>query len=203
MELSVLRHQQLKTINIVIPSFKGNDDVIVFDKKYSMKVKLFFFGVLTAAMLSVHTAGAQTPKPIDYGQDFEWMKRIIEQNDAGYSYTLQKKGQAAYDLTTQLTREKLKTVQTPQQCVAVINEWLGFFRNGHIGVNYIGAVHTANKPAQASVATPPQMWQGDIKAFEKAAADFSGTDFQGIWEMSGAYKMGIAKEGDGYVGFIL
>ena len=66
--------------------------------------------------------------------NFEWVKKTFEENDAGFQYIINKKGQAAYNIHNQLMLEKIRAAKTSAECTELLYEWLLFFRSGHIGI---------------------------------------------------------------------
>ena len=156
---------------------------------------LFF--ALTVAF--AYSANAQMST---YESHFVWVKKTIEENDAGFQYVLDKKGQAAYDLHNQLMLEKIKVAKSITECADLLSEWLRFFRPGHIGIQLI-----ANEEPSASQTAQdkdsPEKWNGDIVAFEEYIDTKEEADFEGIWQVGdGRIKFGIQKDGASYFGFI-
>ena len=128
--------------------------------------------------------------------NLEWIKKTFEENDAGFQHIIEKKGQEAYDNHNQLMLEKLKSTNTLTECTELLLEWLKFFRTGHIGIELL-------KQAQ-NFSQMTETWQGDISQFEKYIETKQEADYEGIWEIGdGMYKIGIKKEGENYVGFII
>jgi len=132
--------------------------------------------------------------------NFEWVKKTFEENDAGFQYIIDKKGQAAYDIHNQLTLKKVKEAKTLTECIGLLYEWLKFFRSGHIGIQLLreqNAQQTTNEIVSETL-------KMDISEFEKFISTKQETDYEGIWEaVGGDYKIGIKKEGVNYVGFII
>ena len=69
--------------------------------------------------------------------NFEWLKKTFEENDAGFQYIIDKKGQAAYDAHNQLTFGKITSAKTLPECAVLLQEWLQFFRSLHIGIQLL------------------------------------------------------------------
>lgn len=131
--------------------------------------------------------------------NFEWMKKTFEENDAGFQYIIDTKGQTSYDLHSKQILEKIKAAENTRECGILMNEWLLFFRSGHIGLSRL-----TYEPLTTDSQTVSQteIWQGDISQFEKYIRIKTDADFEGIWEIS-PYKIGIKKEGINYIGFII
>lgn len=70
----------------------------------------------------------------------------------------------------------------------------------------IAAILIASTVAAApeAVGAEPEMWSGDVAKFEKRMAARRETkDFEGIWVVPGFVSVGMAAEGDGYVGMVV
>ena len=76
---------------------------------------------------------------------FKWTKQTFEQNDAGFQYILEKKGEQAYKIHNELILQKVKTIKTPVACETAIREWLSFFRKSHIEFHYTGEHQSETK----------------------------------------------------------
>jgi hypothetical protein len=168
-------------------------------RKADMKIKLYITGVMAAATI---VANAQNSEDCRCEESFEWLRSTFETNDAGFGYTVERKGRATYDLHNTMTLEKARAAQTSSECTAALGEWLTFFRRGHIGIQLL----KADAPAPAAQNPAAEMWTGDIAAFEKEMASRHADFFEGIWDLrveGAVYKVGIKAEGDDYVCFII
>lgn len=70
----------------------------------------------------------------NYLQSFDWLVKTFEENDAGFSFIIEKKGFDYYQVHTAKYREDIIQVKTENEFLSLMNEWLQFFRKGHIGV---------------------------------------------------------------------
>ena len=160
------------------------------------------FLFLVVAVALVYPINGQT---CNCESNFEWVKRTFEENDAGFQYIIDKKGQTAYNIHNQLMLEKIKSVKTLTECTVLLNEWLRFFRLGHIGVQCL----TCETPVSQNISQTEkttgvyETWNGNISQFEKFIREKKEADYEGIWDYSGIYKIGIKKERANYVGFII
>jgi len=152
-----------------------------------MRFVIFFIVVVVLT----YSANGQT---CTCESNFEWVKKTFEENDAGFQYIIDKKGLAAYNIYNQLMLEKIKMSKTSIECAKLLNEWLTFFRSGHIGI-----VRLTNETSTQK----PEMWKGNISHFEKYISEKSKADYEGIWDINGVLKIGIQKQGSNYVGFII
>src|SRR5690554_4422848 len=69
---------------------------------------------------------------------FDWVKETFENNDAGFQYIIDKKGQETYKIYNQIYVSKVNKIINPKECEATIREWLAFFRKSHIEFHYLG-----------------------------------------------------------------
>ncbi len=139
----------------------------------------------------------------DCKSNFDWLKKTFEQNDAGYEYALQKKGTELYEAHNKRIAENINVAETLQDCRSILQEWLTFFRPGHIGVRLLEPVsqQSGNKGRVNTFAD----WDtydiptDEFKAYLDQKED---PGFEGIWETS-SYGIGIKKEEDTFIGFIV
>ncbi len=149
-------------------------------------------------VLSVFVANTVNAQDCNCKSNFEWMKKTFEENDAGFQYIINKKGQAAYDMHNKIISKKIKSAKTLSDCSDVMNEWLKFFRSGHIGVRPIMV-----EPTKGEKAEIPK-YNIDIAEFEKYISEKKELDFEGIWtneKFKHKNRIGIKKEGMNYIAF--
>ncbi len=136
-------------------------------------------------------------------ESFDWMVNTFKTNDAGFQYVIDKKGMDDYTTHTNFYREKALHATSTNDCLTLLNNWLFFFRKGHIGA-YL----------------KPELWQntqsGPLSEQSKDSirtlyrneeiVDFSEAQFrehfkknsgklnaiEGIWT-SNAYSIGITR----------
>jgi hypothetical protein len=150
---------------------------------------------------------------VAYGQDcdctsnFEWVKETIEENDAGFQFVIDKKGEDAYEQHSRIIKDKISKLENSDGCADAINEWLAFFRSGHISFKKINIVQSqsGNEPSNQEIIDSYKDWQKieiDLDKFKKYLSNKEHHDFEGIW-VTGSYTIGITKKGDEYFGFII
>ncbi len=138
----------------------------------------------------------------DCKANYAWVKKTFEENDAGFSYALEQKGKQAYQEHNTRIEEKVKNAGTISECTPLLYEWLSFFRSGHIAISLNRqAQKTANKSTEKKF---PDWESYAIKtaAFKKQLDQQADPAYEGIWETE-PYTIGIKKEGDDYIGFII
>jgi hypothetical protein len=134
--------------------------------------------------------------------NFEWVKKTFEQNDAGFQYVLDQKGQAAYDAHNAAFALKAKEAKTSTACTEILYNWMRFFRKGHFGIERLkGEATTATGPDSALIARHERL-KLTGKKFEQQLAAAKEGSLEGIWE-SAPYTVGIIKTGDHYSGYII
>lgn len=139
-------------------------------------------------------------QPCSCEANFLWMKKTFEENDAGFSYILSKKGADAYELHNKGYQEKSKNASSNKECAILLDKWLRFFRQGHIGIDF-----KEKDTMSKSGSIAPDKWEKvkiPLREFEKYLANKKDPGFEGIW-LAEPYKIGIKKIENQYVGFII
>jgi hypothetical protein len=134
--------------------------------------------------------------------NFEWVKRTFEQNDAGFKYVIDTKGEQAYKSHNQAFLKRVKGEQDFNKCSALLYEWMTFFRAGHISIRINEKTQAATPGPAAKPMPNAATLTVDVPEFEKYLDNKTSADYEGIWE-SAPYKVGIRKEGNSYIGFIM
>lgn len=153
---------------------------------------------LFAATLLLSTAlHAQS---CDCPSTFDWMVTTFEQNDAGFQLVVDRKGEADYAKHTELLREEAASATDLMSCSQLLNDWLRWFRRGHIGIGPTEQAQKAQPPANTPAAAPTPMSTGRtvklteaelVKRFGKAGA--KRHPLEGVWTM-GPYRVGIVQQ---------
>ena len=153
---------------------------------------------------------AQQPGPTtcDCPATFRWVVKTFSENDAGFTYAREKKGQEAYDAMLAQTTATADTVTQPMGCNTPIAEYLGWFRPGHWSISYLGETGGAAGEKQVSddslrarYADWPRI-EGNLSVLEQSLLR-SDDPFEGVW-ISGDYRIGVQRQEDGrYLGAIL
>jgi len=100
--------------------------------------------------------------------NFEWVKKTFEENDAGFEYVLEKKGEQAYKVHTEQIKAKIKIAENIVQCSDILYEWLEFFRSGHISVSLSKDVQQQNLEAvKMQDFSNWEVYKADVARFEK------------------------------------
>ena len=137
---------------------------------------------------------------------YNWVKKTIEENDAGFSYIIDSKGRKAYVVHNEVIEIKAKTISDQTECTEVLKEWLEFFRSGHLSIKKVDNQNkTIKKPDKNKIIEQYKDWEKlniDINEFERYLQIKKNTDFEGIWGGK-AYKIGIKKVDNNYFGFII
>jgi len=151
-----------------------------------------FLFLITVAVTLAYTGKGQT---CTCESNFEWVKKTFEENDAGFQYIIEKKGQTAYNIHNQLILEKIRNANTLAECTNLLSEWLKFIRTGHIGISPL-TNETENLQENCNI---------DIPQFEKYINEKTEVDFEGIWKINESSKtrFGIKREGENYVAFVI
>ena len=168
---------------------------------------LFFFLIGVICIFGAITSCDDKKQPCDCESNFDWVKKTIEVNDAGFQHIIDKKGQEAYNIHNQIITEKIKAAKTLTDCAELLSEWLMFFRSAHIGIELLTSeadLSTKNTDKKTIKTVKVDISQFNEYLYRKKIADY-----EGIWEIPGDIdkmemkKMGIKKEGINYIGFII
>lgn len=148
--------------------------------------------VVLFAAVGLDTA-AQT---CECAKAFDWMVATFEQNDAGFRYVVDKKGDPDYAKYTTMMREKAVASRTVEACTPVLAEWLSYFRKGHIGV---GPKEQPAAPGASSGVEPTAVKGASIDLDEgQLIARLSAKGalphpVEGVWS-NGSYRVGIVRD---------
>lgn len=138
----------------------------------------------------------------DCKANYEWVKKTFEENDAGFQYTLQSKGEQAYSIHNKQILDKVIQAQTIAECAPILYQWLTFFRSGHIAIKLQEQSQVISDKKAENQFSDWETYTVKTEDFKKYLDKKSITDFEGIWE-SEPYKIGIRKVGSSYIGFII
>lgn len=157
--------------------------------------KLFLLSFLFTPIL-IFAQNCDCPK------NFSWVKKTFENNDAGFQYVIDLKGEESYADHNKNIENKIENAETLTECSAILYEWLEFFRSAHISIELIG------NPQQNATLNFENLF-ADWETYTIATEEFKEyldqkqySDYEGIWE-SDPYLIGIKKEGNNYIGFII
>ncbi len=137
-----------------------------------------------------------------------WLIKTFSENDAGFQYALDQKGESAYESHNEVFTDRAGEINELQDCWTLLYDWTQFFRSGHIGIQL-------NNPTQEDEDENPSPDEIRKRYADAPRVDYDrvalesylirSTDrsgLEGIWS-SGNYDIGIKKEGEEYLGFIL
>lgn len=145
--------------------------------------------------------GPLCAQPCDCPSTFNWMVTTFEQNDAGFQLVVDRKGEAAYAEHTTAFRARIAEVKDPMVCTDLLNDWLQWFRRGHIG---IGPTELAQRAHQQHRSTTPaavatalagrtvKLTEAElVKHLERLGN--ARHPLEGIWT-GGPYRVGIVRQ---------
>lgn len=136
----------------------------------------------------------------NYLQSFDWMVKTFEENDAGFSFIIEKKGYDYYQAHTAKYRENIVKVKTEKEFLSLLNEWLQFFRKGHIGVSLKENFSQSSILSETAKDSIRQFYKNEPKVnfTQKQFENYLQKNKQnintieGIWT-SGIYSIGIIR----------
>jgi len=164
---------------------------------------LIFAGLILLSCNKETKKEAIASQDCDCTSEFQWLQKTFEENDAGFAYHIKEKGELAYASFNAKTLEKVKKAKTYAVCKNILFDWLHFFRMGHVGFGF--TKDYKKKYIDTGITEDFSDWQKmtiDIEEFKKYLAQKKSHDYEGIWKMD-TQTIGIKKQGDAYIGFII
>lgn len=142
----------------------------------------------------------------EYVEKFDWMVTTFQENDAGYPFYVEAIGEDELDRHLKEYRKKVKEAGSEQELVVLMNEWLYYFRKGHIGVYPVSAKELTDE-AKDEIRAQYKDWERiefNRSDFENYLNTQSIDPIEGIWQ-SGVNTIGIRKsaEADSFDAFII
>lgn len=138
----------------------------------------------------------------DCKANYEWVKKTFEENDAGFQYVLKTKGEQAYEDHCKRILAKIQNANTLNECMPILHEWLTFSRSGHIAIIPIEKKMQPDTEKSEKRFSDWETYTIETEDFKKYLDKKKTSDYEGIW-VTEPYKIGIKKEGDKYIGFIV
>jgi hypothetical protein len=138
---------------------------------------------------------------------FDWMKTTFEENDAGYDYALSRHSLLEIEQHNNQFLEKIRTINERSLCTTTINQWLDFYRIGHLSIQDISEELHLDEGNYKERTTKEisELWEEhpfSIDLFTNYINSLDDPGLEGIWETEN-YKIGIVKEGEKHIGFII
>ena len=139
-------------------------------------------------------------------EEYKWVKKTFVENDAGYSYYLEKYGKEAIDFNNKKWEKEFAKTKDVWECNDYLNAWIKFYRKGHLAIAM--ADQTEQRPSAAKNATNALRQNSipkvtiDIDSFQLAIKLIQEPTYEGIWT-NGTYNVGIKKVKNEYVGFVI
>ena len=127
--------------------------------------------------------------------EFAWLKSTFENNDAGFQYSVEKKGQDLYSAHNNAILARVQSAKNEAQCQTVLSDWLTFFRKGHVGLvlNTNGSEETVRESV---------VHDFDLSAFKQHLKSQRDETLEGIWQFS-SYTVALKKEGNVHKAYIV
>ena len=130
-------------------------------------------------------------------QNLDSVTNHIRPNYPGYSLKLNQRGDHQKFLDS--CRKEAETQTTLKSCSKLLNHYLAWFRDGHLGVSYSGDVF---KPKNNRTQNEP-VWEGLTEEVARKYLDSVGnTDpFEGIWESYESFYRALIRKNPNGIGY--
>jgi hypothetical protein len=163
-------------------------------------MKAILFSILL--LFLVNTAAFS--QECNCAEEFQYVKSKIEKNYAGFTDKVNPKTKIAYQKYSDQVLERSKKITSSPYCVNLINEWIGFFKDGHIevGRNRLSKEkYDADQNRLAAGVEKQVVGEEELSRLKKSAG------IEGVyWDKDSVYKVAVIKNGNGfrdYAGVIL
>ena len=127
--------------------------------------------------------------------EFEWLKSTFENNDAGFQYSVEKKGLDLYSAHNNDTLTRIHSAKSEAQCHTVLRDWLAFFRKGHVGL-------ALNTNGSVEAVRESEVHDFDLSAFKQYLKSQGDETLEGIWQFS-SYRVALKQEGNVHKAYIV
>ena len=138
--------------------------------------------------------------------EYKWVKKTFVENDAGYSYYVEKYGKQAIAFNDKKWEKEFAKTSNVWQCNDYLNAWIKFYRKGHIAVAMADQTKARpavpNKAGSTSTGNVIPELNINIDSFQVAVKAFENAGYEGVWT-NGTYNVGIKKVKGQYVGFVI
>lgn len=137
-------------------------------------------------------------------EEFQYVKNKIEKNYAGFSDKVNPKTKIAYQKYSTQVLERSKKITSSAYCVNLINEWIGFFKDGHIEVG-------RNRLSKEKYDADQDRLIADVEKQEVSKQEVDSLKKSGgtagiYWSKDSIYKVALIKSENGfrdYAGVVL
>lgn len=143
-------------------------------------------------ILIIFISGFTYSQSCDCETNYNWLKKTIEENDAGFQSVILEKGVDFYNFHNNSFAGKIKAETDLMKCSELLKSWLKFFRKEHL---YLFPV-IENKQ------TDFPKHEINIENFKKDLKTKEYDFIDGIWE-TGSYEVVILKENQQMLGVVL
>ncbi|MBB5635584.1 hypothetical protein HDE68_001472 [Pedobacter cryoconitis] len=163
-------------------------------------MKAILFSILLIFLVNVETFAQNC----NCAEEFQYVKDKIEKNYAGFRDKVNPKTSAAYQKYSAQVLERSKNITSAPYCVNLINEWIGFFKDGHIevGRNRLSKEKYDADQERLFASVEKQVVDEQVLSNLKKSVGIEGI----YWDKDSVYKVAVIKSENGfrdYAGVIL
>lgn len=153
--------------------------------------------LVASIIIALGGARAQTPRPASEAGCgcralLDNLISKVEANYVGYHLAVRGRRDAEYGRHVEsLTRRAQGT--PPENCIFVLRDFVGFFRDGHLFINESPKLGEAEVARLTRAAEQTGLGEGDIRRYLEANAERLDP-IEGIWYAKDGYRVGIVRD---------
>ena len=172
-----------------------------------MKKIIYFlsFTLILSCIQNQDTNDTQ-PQGCSCESNLNWLIETFEENDAGFQFAIDQKGEKAYQEHNKSFFNKVKTIEKIEDCKSLLNEWTQFLRPGHLMISLSQSQNELSEKEVIEKFRDTEIFKITSKEFSAHLNKIEEPTFEGVWQ-SGIYKIGIIKDESSteekYIGFII
>jgi hypothetical protein len=150
--------------------------------------------IILAAALAAFAAPAAAQE-CNCPQTFDFVTTTVRENYSGWRDKVTPQTQPALDSLTARVRARVQAARTDLECAQAMQEWIAFFRDGHVGVGYQPPAQESADQVRARFAASPAMDLDEARARAYLDANRGRlASVEGIWEGVGSpYRVAIVR----------
>lgn len=115
----------------------------------------------------------------DCKENYLWIKKTFEENDAGFQHILDKKGKDSYATHNKMIEDRVSKIMDYDECKLQLENWVKFFRQDHFSI--LKTEKAIKNQLSKENFKPIISSSQDITKFKKYLDSKKSSDLEGIW----------------------